>query len=247
MLVSPPLIMDSITMQVIYSGGGEVVSDLMDIYNSCIQLNKNTVMSTMIPTPGVNHNMHHQIYHASVQHEQNNMSTMIPNQGVNQSMQRQIYTGSVQQNNNTNMSTMVPTPSVNQNLHPQVYTSSVHQQEKSNTMMNTSMMSTSMPGMNMVATAGFNQNMHPQMDQNFYSQQGGANSYYHYQVPNAEVANVPMQANTSTATFDSSFVHLNAFNSQSDVDAYNNSAFIDSPTVASSSFDFSMFYQKGNQ
>ncbi|XP_003619645.3 ETHYLENE INSENSITIVE 3-like 1 protein [Medicago truncatula] len=214
-----------------YSGGGEVDSDLMDIYNSCIQLNKNTVMSTMIPTPGYNHNMHHQIYNASVQHAKNNMSTMIPNQGVNQSMQHQIYTGSVQQNKNTIMSTMVPTPGVNQNLHPQVYTSSVHQQQKSNTMMNTTMMSTPMPVMNMVATPGFNQNMQHQMDQNFYAQQGGPNSYYHCKVPNTEVANVPMQANASRETFDPSFDHLKAFNCQSDVDAYNN-------YVASSSYNW---------
>ncbi|XP_013452426.3 protein ETHYLENE INSENSITIVE 3 [Medicago truncatula] len=213
-----------------YSGRGEVDSDLMDIYNSGIQLNKNTnVMSTMIPTSGVNHNVHHQIYHASAQLEKNNMSTMIPNHGINQSMHRQIYTGSVQQNKNTIMSTMVPTPSVN--LHPQVYTSSVHQQQKRNTMMNTSMMSNSMPVMNMVATPGFNQNMQHQMDQNFYAQQGGANSYYHCKVRDAEVANVPMQANVSTTSFDPTFEHLKAFNSQFDVDAYNNS-------VASSSYNW---------
>jgi len=255
-----------------YSGGGEVVSDLMDIYNSGIQLNKNTNMnvvspanmqrqiyhprvqrnknmSTMIPPPGVNHNMQPQIYSGSVEPEKNNtiMSATIPNHGVNRNMHRQIYTASVQQNKNTIMSTMVPTPSVNQNLHPQVYISSVHEHQRSNTMMNTSTMGTSIPVMNMVATPGFNQNMQHQMDQNLYGQQGGANSYYHYKMPNAEVATVPMQANASTTTFDSSFDHLKVFNSQSDVDAYNNAAFIDSPTVASSSYDLSMFYQKGNQ
>ena len=228
-----------------------MVSDLMDIYHSGNhQLNKNTnmnvvspaIMRTMIPHIGVNQNMQPPICHARVQPGMNNtvMSTMIPTHGGNQSMH-----ASVQPEKN-NMSTMIQNHGVNQNMQRQIYTSSVHQQLRSNTMMNTSMMSTSMPVMNMVPTPGFNQNMQPQMGQNFYGQQGGANSYYHYKVPNAEVANVPMQANASTTTFDSSFDQF-AFHSQSDVDAYNNSAFIDSPTMASSSYDFSMFYQEGNQ
>jgi len=132
---------------------------------------------------------------------------------------------------------MIPTPG-DQYFQPQVYTSTVQK--------NTSMISTSLPVTNMIPTPGFNQNMQPQMELNFYDQQGGANSNYNYKVPNAEVVNVPMHENVSTmmTTFDLSLDELMTFNSQSDVDEL--ISFIDSPNVATPSYDFSWPSNNGN-
>jgi len=104
-------------------------------------------------------------------------------------------------------------------------------------MENNTTMNHDVPAGNLIPTpSGDVQNMHAQMEQNFYDQQWDASSNYNYKVPNAEVVNVPMHENVSTTTaFDLSLDELMAFNSQSYVD--NNCALIDSPNVATPSYD----------
>ncbi|XP_003598364.3 uncharacterized protein [Medicago truncatula] len=166
-------------------------------------------------------------------------------EGEDVSIWMDMYNSCIEMENNTTMNHVVPTGNMtptpsgdNQNFQPQIYTSTV-QQKKSSTMMNTSMISTSLPVSNMIPTPGFNQNMQPQMEQNFYDQQGDANSNYNY--------HVPMHENVSImTTLDTSFDELMAFNSQCDVEAYNNYALIESPNVATPSYDFSWPNNIGN-
>ncbi|CAJ2639165.1 unnamed protein product [Trifolium pratense] len=159
------------------------------------------------------------------------VGNMTPTPGINQNFEPPIYPASDQENNTIMSDMITPTPGVNPNMQPQIYTSS------------DSMMATSMPVMNMAQTSGFNQNMQPQMDKNFYGEQEVGNSSYNYEVSNADVeANVPMHGNVSTTTIDD----LRAFNSLSDVDAYNNYAFGSSSFEETPSYDFSWFYNKEN-
>ncbi|GAU12665.1 hypothetical protein TSUD_121570 [Trifolium subterraneum] len=205
-------------------GGGEMGSDLMDMHNSDNYLG------------GGGGDMDYDLmdmYNSGILLENNTtmnnaavpVGNMIPTPGINQNIEPQIYPSSDQDQNNTIMSDMItPTPDVNPNMQPEIYTSS------------DSMMDTSMPDMN----------MQPQMDKNLYGEQEvAANSFYNYEVPNVDVeaANVPMHENVSTTTIDD----LRAFNSLSGVEAYNNYAFNGSSSnVETPSYDISWLFNKEN-
>ncbi|PNX79774.1 hypothetical protein L195_g035762 [Trifolium pratense] len=210
-------------------GGGEVNSNLIDMYNSGNYSGG--------AGGGVDSDLM-DMYNSGILPENNTtmnhvvpVGNMTPTPGINQNFEPPIYPASDQENNTIMSDMITPTPGVNPNMQPQIYTSS------------DSMMATSMPVMNMAQTSGFNQNMQPQMDKNFYGEQEVGNSSYNYEVTNADVeANVPMHGNVSTTTIDD----LRAFNSLSDVDAYNNYAFGSSSFEETPSYDFSWFYNKEN-
>ncbi|XP_045822405.1 ETHYLENE INSENSITIVE 3-like 2 protein [Trifolium pratense] len=210
-------------------GGGEVNSNLIDMYNSG---NYSGGVGGGVDSDLMD------MYNSGILPENNTtmnhvvpVGNMTPTPGINQNFEPPIYPASDQENNTIMSDMITPTPGVNPNMQPQIYTSS------------DSMMATSMPVMNMAQTSGFNQNMQPQMDKNFYGEQEVGNSSYNYEVTNADVeANVPMHGNVSTTTIDD----LRAFNSLSDVDAYNNYAFGSSSFEETPSYDFSWFYNKEN-